>query len=184
MSETYCSGLRCGRKNICARWSHHLTPPLPRPLNIAQYADHAGACTMFELRQVKPKIALHPISNVERFPEDDLPLLAPDVMLQNATDFARHVASLTPAIRIKKTKQQKPKLSGKKINSTTKKKPGKYCIMLSVSGTRYEFSHDATRKIQIATFREMLTALQCPDALLREFLQKKKFAIDDPTNVR
>ena len=166
---TYCSGLRCGRKNICALWSHHLTPPLPRPLNIAQYADHAGSCTKFELRRTVVPAA--------RFPEDDLPLLAPDISAQTAASFAKHISSLLPAIRTKQLKQPKPKLTGKKVKNATKKSDGIYLIELSVVATRFEFSHNNAKEISADVFQNALRTLQCPDALLREFFTKKNFVI-------
>lgn len=178
-TKTYCSGMRCGRKNICALWSHHLTPPFPRPINIAQYADHAGVCTKFELRSIPRVVGASPAlaASYERFPEDDLPLLGPDIATQTATSFTRHVNGLMPAIKIKQVKQQKPKLTGKKIKAATKKTDGTYLVELSVLDTKFEFTHNAACEIPTSVLQNAISTLQCPDALLREFFLKKKFVL-------
>lgn len=42
----YCSGVRCDRVGLCARWTGHLDPTKlgKRTINVASYADHRGRC--------------------------------------------------------------------------------------------------------------------------------------------
>lgn len=55
LDRTFCSGMRCGRKEQCDRWLGHLDklikdgfdhPKLGR-LSVAQFDDGAGNCDMF-----------------------------------------------------------------------------------------------------------------------------------------
>lgn len=52
--RTFCTGLRCDKKENCDRWTEHLkrwldkNPSfLKRHFSIAQFADHMGDCQMF-----------------------------------------------------------------------------------------------------------------------------------------
>lgn len=54
--RTYCSGARCGKANTCARWIEFLRweckdkkiDLTDRRISVAQFADHAGACSHYE----------------------------------------------------------------------------------------------------------------------------------------
>lgn len=50
LDYTFCAGLRCERRETCARWTGHFQPgdmPASRPISVAQFADHEGKCDRF-----------------------------------------------------------------------------------------------------------------------------------------
>jgi hypothetical protein len=50
LDQTFCSGLRCDRREACDRWVMHLKEYahlIGVPISIAQFADHDGKCDDF-----------------------------------------------------------------------------------------------------------------------------------------